>query len=64
MPDKYILISVEVWEVHEEHQILARRETEVQIPRRFKLSDLTDTAQRASANMIELLKDYLTYNKD
>lgn len=64
MTDKYLLISVEVWEVHEEHKILARRETEIQLPRQFKLSSLTDTTQRASANMVELLKDYLTYDTD
>jgi hypothetical protein len=61
---KYVLVSVEVWEANSDHKILARRETEIAIPRNFKLSDVVDAVQRSSANMVELLKDYLTFNRN
>lgn len=53
----YVLVSVEMWT--SEHEILERRETEIQLDPKTRLKNLTDASQRASANMVELLKDYL-----
>jgi hypothetical protein len=61
---KYVLVSIEVWEYDGDHKIITRRETEIPLPSNPKLSDITDTVQRSSANMIELLKDYLTFNRN
>ena len=63
MKPGYALVSVELWT--EDHQIITRQETEIpfddKIPR---LKDLTDTSQRATANMVENLKDYLDNSRD
>jgi len=61
MKRRYLLISVEIWQVDksEIHEIETHRETEIPIPRSFKIQDVTDAGQRAVANMIEILKDYL-----
>lgn len=56
----YLLISVEIWSEHKDnHKVHARRETEVQLPDAPRLANVTDTAQRAAANMVETLKVYL-----
>ena len=53
----YVLVSVEMWT--KDHDLLERRETEIPVTSGARGQDLTDAAQRASANMVELLKDYL-----
>jgi hypothetical protein len=57
MKPGYVLVSVEIWT--EDHEIITRRETQIQLDEGFKIKNLTDASQRASANMVELLKDYL-----
>lgn len=56
---KYVVISTEIRDAN--HALISYRETEIELSETYKLRDVTDSSQRAVANMIEILKDYLTF---